>query len=161
MGLRTTLTDLFSAPTARLIDAALRDLVDEILDARDFVRKSELASVERQLREVQRDLAERHADIEAIRQAMTAWAGDLDDEFDDALGIDSDDINRLEEQRGELERKLSRATGALELTREQLETLSSRLQTLEQRTNQAQQVATTARATAETASDGVSTLENC
>ena len=161
MGLRSTLTDLFTAPTARLLDGALRELVDEILDARDFVRKSELDAVQQHLRTVQRDLAERHGDIDAIRQAMTAWVGDLDDEFDDALGIDSDTINRLEEQRGELERKLSRATGALDLTREQLETLSSRLGTLEQRTSQAQQVATTARATAEAASDGVSTLENC
>jgi chromosome segregation ATPase len=159
MGLRSTLTQLLSAPTALVLEAALRDLVDEILDARDFVRKSELRSVEDRIETLRRELTERRSDLDAVRQAMTAWAGDLEDDLDDAFGVDDAALERLEEGRAALQRKLDLAASTLDVARDQLDGLGTQLTELDARIGQAHQVATSARATAEAAADGVSTLE--
>ncbi len=150
MGLRSTLTRLLSAPTALLLETALEDLIDEILDAEGFVRKSELVALEEQVDGLRRALAQRRSDLGAVQQALAAWNTEAED-----LDLDDDAPSAAD-----LARKLDLASGAVAATAQQLQDLRGQLGKLESRTEQAHQVATSARATAEAAADGVTGLEN-
>jgi chromosome segregation ATPase len=161
MGIRTTAARLLSAPTLAVLEAALRDLVDEALDSRAYVSRDEIGAVEGAIEELRRSLATRRSDLDALRQAIEAFSLDLEDPLDDGEEDDYETaISRLESSRDKLQKQLDRALGALKATNDQLQGVATELETLGGRVDKAQQLATSARATAEAAADGISGLES-
>lgn len=158
MGLRSSLAQILTAPVAAALDGAVRDLVEEILDAQPLARREELDALSGRLDGFRRDLAERRGDLDALRQAIEAFGAELeDDAFDD-----DDDVGaalaQLDVSRADLEKKLQRALGALSATEAQLVELRTRLDDVASRAEQAQQTATSARNTAESAADAADAL---
>lgn len=161
MGLRTTLSHLLSASAAPLLERAIQELVDDVLTARSLVGRSDLDALAADMKGLQRDLAQRHADLEALRQAIDAFHVELpddlvDDTEDDLLAS----LDRATQDRDDLQRRIARLGGALDATADQITTLASGIDAVRARAEQAHQVATTARATAEAAADGVAELES-
>lgn len=162
MSLLSSLEQLLTAPASAILDSAVRDLVEEIVASRSFVKQDELTAAREELTAVQKTLVSREADLTALRQSIEAYHLDQEDEdLSDILGIPDVDeaVSRLEDTRDELTRRLERVAGALQATSKQLASIANTADTLSARADQAFQVATTARATAEAAADGVTELE--
>jgi predicted nucleic acid-binding Zn-ribbon protein len=160
MGLRSTASRMFAAPTLALLEASLRDLVEEALDARAFVTEGEVRAVQTSIEALRRDLATRRAELDALRQAVDAFSLDLTDD----LGLVEPDevdasVSRLEAARDGLQRSIDRTEGALRATTKQLHELHDGLHRLGLRVDKVQQVATAARNTAEAAAEGLVELE--
>ncbi len=158
-----TLAAVLSAQLAAAMESALRDLVEEAIEARGLVRPAEVEALARTASQLQRELATRQAELDAVRQRLAALTplDDLDDELEDALGLGDvrETLDRLEAEHAALGRKVDRTLGALEAATAQLDELSGQLGKVLARADQAAQRATSAAATAEAAADGAAALE--
>jgi chromosome segregation ATPase len=166
MGLRSKVKTMLSAPLGALLDAALRELVEASLDARGLVRQAEVDAITERVEGFRRELAERRTGLDALRQALDAWARDQEDELDASLevGLDLADadarLTGLEEGYEDLKRRIERSAGAVEIARAQLEALHGRLAVVDERSAKAALVANAAQSAAEAAADGVAGLES-
>jgi hypothetical protein len=166
MGLRSKVKTMLSAPLGALLDAALRELVEASLDARGLVRQAEVDAITDRVEGFRRELAERRTGLDALRQALDAWARDQEDELDASLevGLDLADadarLTGLEEGYEDLKRRIERSAGAVEIARAQLEALHGRLAVVDERSAKAALVANAAQSAAEAAADGVAGLES-
>ena len=160
MPIRRVVRGLLSGPLASLFEAALRDLVEEVLDAQHLAKRAELQQLLERTEAFRRELSERTSELYALRQAVEAANHD-DDDLDALLSGDlAESIAQLDASRAEIAGRLDRGTNALDVARSQLDTLSDRLDSLAARAEQAWTVAHAARTTAEAAADGVSGLES-
>jgi len=161
MGLRSTLVQLVGGPAAALLEAAVRDVVQESLEAGAFVSRQEVASLTDSIDALRQELATRRSDVEALRQSLEAFHGNLDDEleFDLDAGL-GDRVTALEKDQAELGRKVGLTQGALDATADQLGSLREQIEGAAQAAEKARAVAVSARNTAETAADGISELES-
>lgn len=161
MAIRRVLHGLLSGPLAALFEAALRDLVDEVLDEHHLVQRAELDALRARLDAQRHALSERASELYALRQAVEAAAGDDDDDLEALLSGDlAESVAQLDAGRADLAARLDRGTAAVDVVRGQLDALGERLDALAMRAEQAFNLAHAARTTAEAAADGVATLES-
>lgn len=160
MGIRSSVVDALGGPLAALLDAAVRELVDDVLASRALVTHREVESVMDRVERLRRELAERRSEVEAIRQAIDATLA----VFDDDLGADTtalaDDLVNAEGRRARLTKDLERTDRAVQTLAAQLTEVSGGVAAARARAEQAHQIATTARSTAEAAVECLSELES-
>lgn len=157
--IRKRLRALITGPAAGILDGALRDLIEEVIDARGLVRRAEIDAVEHRVEGLRRELAERHAELSGLTQALDAMARDLDDDVIVDTTELEERLDQLDVARKALQERLDRAHGALAATSAQVASFATRIEGLEERADKAAHVAASAVATAEAAVDGVSGLE--
>jgi hypothetical protein len=154
MPIRKAIGGLLSGPLATVIEGALRDLVEDILDDKSYVRRVELDAVTERVDAFRRELSERRTELYALRQAVEVMQRDLED--DDDLG----EAFAEPAEPDALAARLDRATGALDALQGQADAFTATLDALSGRAEQAWQVAHSARVTAEAAVEGVSRIES-
>lgn len=143
MGLRDTVAAALSRPAGRVIDAPVRELVEQILASRDYVQPGELAALRRELAE--------------LRQAQ----GGLEAEADEAsqaaeMAIE---VASLSEEVASLKKKVNMAMGAIQAATAQLMGVKNDAEAATGAAQRAAQAAVSARSTAESAAEGVSSME--
>jgi hypothetical protein len=113
-------------PLVTMLEAALRELVDEALDARPLVRGAELDALDGRARTLQDAITAASSELAAVVQALDARD---DSALAEALGIGDvpEAVSRLEHHRAALTRRADRLLGALDVAAERIETLAGRL----------------------------------
>lgn len=170
MGLRTRLRQLLQLPAtvlsgsaASVLEGAVRELIEEVIDARGLVRRAEVEAVEHRADGLRRELSERRAELAALTQSLDAMARELDDDLPLIDGLDGEGLDArleaLDAARQAIQERLERANGALAATTAQVASFTTRIGVAEERADKAQRVAHSALATAEAAADGVTGLE--
>jgi len=135
--------------------AAVRRACDEALLARAAVGRAEVDALDARVTSLTRQIAEVGEALGGVRQAVDAWALDLDDEVRALLG-DGDlgpRLERLEAGLGEAEARVARLAGAQGVLDARLGEAATRVDHVRARAEQALQAAVTARATAEAVLD--------
>ncbi|HMV66951.1 MAG TPA: hypothetical protein PKA64_08885, partial [Myxococcota bacterium] len=81
MGLRHKLRQLLTSPAAAVLEGAIRDLIEEVIDSRGLVRRAEIEAIEHRVDALRRELGERRADLVGLTQSLDALARQLDDDL--------------------------------------------------------------------------------
>lgn len=165
MGLRSTIAQILARPTTALLDRALRQIVEEAIDARGLVHRSELAAAGDRIDAFRRELTDRRGELAALKQSLEAFFQQYDASLDEDLDLfgdahpDPEAVARIAAGQTELSQRLERAGAALQLASAQVEALAARATTLDERAEKAARLAHAAQGTAEAAADGVTSLE--
>lgn len=149
MGIRSQLQSILSAPAGRLVESRVREMIEEVLATRGFVRPSELEGLKARL---------------AALEGASAEAGQA---------AHGEAVARLDTEVANLRKRLNMALGAIQATTAQVTSLRQLVESqpaapegptvdTEARhdAQQAAQRATSAMSTAESVADGVASLEN-
>lgn len=140
----------------RRLAAAARRACDEALAALALVPRTDAEALGARVDALAREVAGLADSVSAVRQAVDAWAIDLDDDL--SIWLDGTPIaprlDRLEAGLADTEARVARLGGAQGVLDARLADAATRTEHTRARVEQALQAAVTARATAEAAVDG-------
>lgn len=124
MGIRRTVSSLFAAPFGTLLEARVRELVEEALDRRHYPEPADIRALSRQLEHARTALTELRTQVEAAQERFEAVRTDLQTSGSDdtlrvlgAEGASADLTVRIEEVDERVRETAGRAASLAEAVR--------------------------------------------